>query len=88
MSGVLPPLVRQFVRQPADMTALPFSCKAVPRLLLVPPATDSSRYGCLPLVTPSYRREITVKVSEQVPCRANGHNRNGPVSEAFSLAGL
>ena len=87
MSGVLPPLVRQFVRQPADMTALPFSCKAVPRLLLVPPATDSLGMAAY-LVTPSYRREITVKVSEQVPCRANGHNRNGPVSEAFSLAGL
>lgn len=45
------------------------SSVGVPNVYLVETPDESGRYGCLPLVAPDWRPEVTVYVSENVPCR-------------------
>lgn len=53
---------------PDDAWSVNVSSRGVPAVYLVETAAGS-RYGCLPLVSPSKREQINVFVSENVACR-------------------
>lgn len=46
------------------------SSAGVPNVYLVETEDETGRLGCLPLVSPELRSQVTVYVSEHLPCRA------------------
>jgi hypothetical protein len=59
---------------PQQRWSVNISARGVPNVYLVE-SVAGTRYGCLPFVSPSPRREIAVYVSENVHCRRNLNER-------------
>jgi hypothetical protein len=53
---------------PGDQGVVNVSSAGVPAVYLVQGPTGT-RLGCLPFVAPDWRPDVTVRVSEKVPCR-------------------
>jgi hypothetical protein len=54
---------------PGEDTSFNVTAEGIAHVYLVESPDEEARYGCLPFVAPKWKPEITVRVSEHVPCR-------------------